>query len=185
MNTIATRLETYLEGLPHVGIVIHDKNVRLSHFAAYLVPGKPDRERKKITTRPFDILQVYFITGKLYLDRSWFAPLAEGVISAALVIAVWPRPSNPEESALVPASLPGESPDISRFLWRCGVLAGSQRCQTRVHDPASIKRVMATRSDGWKTEVQVSATGDGDRLLRPMGVVRAKGFKPARHARME
>jgi hypothetical protein len=28
-----------LEGLPHVGIVIHDKNVRLIHFAPTLHPG--------------------------------------------------------------------------------------------------------------------------------------------------
>jgi hypothetical protein len=61
-----------------------------------LYPGKPDRDRKEITTRPFDILQVYFITGELYPDRSWSAPVAEGVISAALVIALLARPSNPE-----------------------------------------------------------------------------------------
>ena len=34
------RLETYLEGLPHVGIVIHYKNIRLIHGAAYRALGK-------------------------------------------------------------------------------------------------------------------------------------------------
>jgi hypothetical protein len=38
MNIITVRPETNLEGLPHVGIVIDDQNVRLTHFATYLVP---------------------------------------------------------------------------------------------------------------------------------------------------
>src|ERR1700728_2722727 len=39
-NIIAARLKTYLEGLPHVGIVIDDQNVRLTHFGTYLVIRK-------------------------------------------------------------------------------------------------------------------------------------------------
>jgi hypothetical protein len=70
MNIITVRPETYLEGMPHVGIVIDDQNVRLTHFATYLVPGKLEREGKRIPPRFFGILKVYFITGKLYLDGS-------------------------------------------------------------------------------------------------------------------
>src|SRR5271156_6285043 len=40
MTIIATRLETYFEGLPHVGIVIDDQNILLTHFGTYLVIGK-------------------------------------------------------------------------------------------------------------------------------------------------
>jgi hypothetical protein len=43
MNIITVRPETNLEGLPHVGIVIDDQNVRLTHFATYLVPAKLGR----------------------------------------------------------------------------------------------------------------------------------------------
>ena len=39
-NIIAVRLKTYLEGLPHVGIVIDDQNVRSTHFGTYLVIRK-------------------------------------------------------------------------------------------------------------------------------------------------
>jgi hypothetical protein len=39
MNVIAIRFETYLEGQPHVGIVIDDQNVRLTHCATFLYPG--------------------------------------------------------------------------------------------------------------------------------------------------
>ena len=70
MNIKTVRTETYLQGLPHVGIVIDDQNVRFTHFATYLVPGKLERERKKIPTRFFGILKVYFMAGKLYLDQS-------------------------------------------------------------------------------------------------------------------
>jgi hypothetical protein len=72
MNIITMRPETYLEGLPDVGIVIDDQNVRLIHLATYLLPGKREQEGTKIPAQFFDILKVYFITGKLYLDRSWF-----------------------------------------------------------------------------------------------------------------
>jgi hypothetical protein len=69
MNIIATRLETYLEGLPHVGIVIDDQNVRLTHLGTYPVPGKLERERKKIPTSFFGVLKAHFIAGKLHSDH--------------------------------------------------------------------------------------------------------------------
>jgi hypothetical protein len=67
MNVIATRLETYLEGLPLVGIVIDDQNVRLTHFATYLVARK--LERRSFPTRFFGILKANVIAGKLYLNQ--------------------------------------------------------------------------------------------------------------------
>jgi hypothetical protein len=51
VNIITVRPETNLEGLPHVGIVIDDQNVRLTHFATYLVPAKLERERTKLPSR--------------------------------------------------------------------------------------------------------------------------------------
>jgi hypothetical protein len=71
MNIIATRLEPCLEGLPNVGIVIDDQNVRLTHLGTYTVTvlGKLERERNKTPTRLFGILKAHFIAGKLYLDR--------------------------------------------------------------------------------------------------------------------
>jgi hypothetical protein len=44
MNNIAVRTETYLEGLPNVGIVIDDQNVRLTHFATFLYPGELEED---------------------------------------------------------------------------------------------------------------------------------------------
>src|ERR1700749_3677453 len=38
MNSIAARHEPYLQSLQHVGVVIHNKNVRWIHFATYLAP---------------------------------------------------------------------------------------------------------------------------------------------------
>jgi hypothetical protein len=70
IHIVATRLEPYLEGLPNFGVVIHDQNVRLTHFATYLVIGKLERDRKEIFTQFFDILKALLIAGKLYPDRS-------------------------------------------------------------------------------------------------------------------
>jgi hypothetical protein len=69
MNVIATRLETCLERLPNVGIVIDDQNVRLTQLGTYPVPGKLERERKKIPTFFFGVLKAHFIAGKLHSDH--------------------------------------------------------------------------------------------------------------------
>jgi hypothetical protein len=67
VNIIAIRLETYLKGLTHVGIVIDDQNVRLPHFGTYLVIRKL-WESIRDPFVVFDILEADFIAGKLYLD---------------------------------------------------------------------------------------------------------------------
>jgi hypothetical protein len=68
MNVIAIRPETDLEGLPHVGIVIDDQNVRLTHFRTYLVIRKLWESIKETPHLIFDILEAHFIAEKLYLD---------------------------------------------------------------------------------------------------------------------
>lgn len=72
MHIVTVRTETHLEGLPYVGIVIDDQNIRFTHFATYFVPGKLERELKKIPTRLFGIFKLHFMAGKLYLNRFRF-----------------------------------------------------------------------------------------------------------------
>jgi hypothetical protein len=90
MNIVTIGPETYLEGLPNVGIVIHDQNVRLIHFAAYLVPGKREQEDP---AQFFGILKANLITGKLQ-------PLA--VAGSAIISTFDPTYNEPRMDSLLP-----------------------------------------------------------------------------------
>ena len=91
MNVIAIRLETDLEGLPHVGIVIDDQNVRLTHFGTYLVIRKLWESIKEIPYLVFDILEAHFIAEKLYLDH-WQTKRSEAPVATGQIgIRGWRR----------------------------------------------------------------------------------------------
>jgi hypothetical protein len=51
-----------------IGVVIDDQNIRFTHFATSLVPGKLEREHLKIPKLFFGILKAHVIAGKLHPD---------------------------------------------------------------------------------------------------------------------
>jgi hypothetical protein len=72
MNTIAARLKTYLEGVQHVGIVIHDKNVCSIHFSHLSCTGEAKPRARVDYYSIFGIIRAHLMAGKLYQDEDSF-----------------------------------------------------------------------------------------------------------------